>query len=126
MFILQQALRDPVSIDQALDLCSTISDWYALGWMLMLPDHVEQELEEIESEHEDSHDRLGAVFSLWKEKRQKWCTWQSLASTLSKMPQDSHLADRIQHKLMKGKLKHGKTFFSFTESNVLTFDRCAS
>ena len=107
---LQEALEDPVSSAQAVDLCSTVSDWYALGWMLMLPDHVEQELEEIEREHEDSSDRLSAVFRLWKEKRQKYCAWQWLASTLSKMPQDSHLADRILHKLFKGKCKYGKAF----------------
>lgn len=107
---LQQALENPVSTEQALDLCSTVSDWYALGWLLMLPDHVEQELEEIECEHEDSRDRLGAVLNLWSKKRRKYCTWQWLASTLSKMPQDSHLADRIHHRLAKGKLKYGKVF----------------
>ena len=107
---LQQALENPVSTEQALDLCSTVSDWYALGWLLMLPDHVEQELEEIECEHEDSRDRLGAVLDLWIKKRRKYCTWQWLASTLSKMPQDSHLADRIHRKLLKGKLKYGKVF----------------
>lgn len=117
-------LEDPVSEEQALDQCSTISDWYALGWFLMLPEHVEQKLEEIEHEHEETQDRLRAVFSLWRSSRQKqYCTWLWLASAIAKMPQDSHLADRILRKMSKGKLTYGEIPIALYSSLLTVLSR---
>ena len=77
--------------NEAFKKLTAVDDWFGLGRFL---DIEEEELKQIESEHQRDDDRKLAMLELWVELNPR-SSWYSLATALIKMPQHQSLAEDI-------------------------------
>ena len=77
-----------------------VSDWYALGWFLGIP---EDKLFEVEEKHERTDDRRQAVLDIWLKGAEETVNWRVLGKAISRMRQHNWLSRKIMQRSQKMK-----------------------
>ena len=83
---------------EAFQELTAVEDWIGLGYFLEIE---EEQLRQIEEEHQRDDDRKLAMLKLWVELNPKSASWNSLATALRKMPQHQSLAEDIQENFLE-------------------------
>ena len=90
--IIHTAKLKELNENSAFEETSDISDWFALGWFLGIP---EDELLAIEKECSRTDSKRQAVLKLWLELKEKEATWLVLGKAIKKMRSHVGLASKI-------------------------------